>query len=257
MNQFNGNWIFQNQIGNTFLQECNEIVNNEAKFNSFKQNSIFRCVIGNDVLSTTISDILYENIKDDTDILKHIDKFKTNDIYGSPNLYNYSEVGNISPGTLYFMNILQSIKHNFGDISKFNIIEIGSGYGGQAKIILDYGVNSYSCIDVKETLSLCNKYLTIFDYSNINFYQTTNIPDTKYDLVISNWCLSEFDTVGISFYIENVIKNCKYGYFLMNIWDERKDFILDEMNKYFSSVEILPEYPKTHENPNWLLIVKK
>lgn len=257
MVQFDGNWIFQNEIGNTFLQECEHIVNNQSAFDTFKQNHIFRCVIGNDVLGKHISDILYENVKDDEDILKHIDKFKTNDRYGSPNIYSYPKLGDISPGTLYFMNIVQSLKHNFGDISNFNIVEIGSGYGGQAKIVLDYGVNTYSCVDVKETLSLCNKYLNLFNYTNTNFYKTTEIPVKSYDLVISNWCLSEFDREGISFYIDTIIKHCKFGYFLMNIWDDRKEFLIDEMKKHFSSVEVLPEYPKTHNNPNWLLIVKK
>lgn len=257
MKQFTGNWVYQDEIGNTFLQECTSIINDQHKFDTFKQNQIFRCVIGNDVLSTHISDILYENIKNDTDILTHLDKFKTNDIYGSPNIYSYPVVGNISPGTLYFMNILQSLKINFGDISNFNVIEIGSGYGGQAKIILDYGINSYSCVDVSETLSLCNKYLNLFNYSNIQYYQTTNIPKINHDLVISNWCLSEFDIIGIDFYIQHIIKYCKYGFFLMNTWDDRKDYIVSELSKYFSSVETLPEYPKTHQNPNWLLIVKK
>jgi putative sugar O-methyltransferase len=257
MLHFNGNWIFQNEIGNTFLQECENIVNNESMFDSFKQNQIFRCVIGNDVLSMQISDILYNNIKGDSDLLQHLDKFKTNDIYGSPNLYSYELTGKISPGTLYFMNIVQSLRNNFGDISKFNIVEIGSGYGGQAKIILDYGVKNYNCIDVKETLSLCKKYIDLFNYKNINFYKTTEIPVNTYDLVISNWCLSEFDIEGIRFYIETVIKHCNYGYFLMNIWDDRKDFLVNEIRKYFSSVEILPEYSKPHSTPNWVLIVKK
>jgi hypothetical protein len=257
MLQFDGKWIFQNEIGNTFLQECENIVNNDLMFNTFKQNQIFRCVIGNDVLSTQISEILYNNVKDDIDILNHLNKFKTNDIYGSPNIYNYDNIGNISPGTLYFMNILQSLRNNFGDISNFNIVEIGTGYGGQAKIILDYGVKTYNCIDVKETLSLCNKYLNLFNYTNVAFHETTEIPLNTYDLAISNWCLSEFDNDGIKFYIDTVIKHCQYGYFLMNIWDSRKEFLVSEISKHFSSVEILPEYPKTHSNPNWLLIVKK
>lgn len=257
MTQFTGSWVFQDQIGNEFLRECLNIINNPQLFDIFKQNQIFKCVIGNDVLSTTISDILYENIKDDKDILSHLDKFKTNDTHGSPNIYSYPAVGNISPGTLYFMNILQSIRNNFGDISNFDVIEIGSGYGGQAKILLDYGVKSYSCVDVNETLTLCNKYLNLFNYTNIQYHQTPNIPEKTYDLVISNWCLSEFDTAGVTFYIDTIIKQCKFGYFLMNTWDDRKDFIINEMHKHFSSVEILPEYPKTHQNPNWLLIVKK
>ena len=257
MKQFTGAWLPLESIGNTFLHECVKIVESPELFNTFKQNQIFRQVIGNDVLSKTISDILYKNIETDSSILDKISTYKTNDIHGNPNLYNYPLTGDISPGTLYFLNILQSLKNQFGDISNYDIIEIGSGYGGQAKIILDSGVKSYSMIDVMPTLNLCKKYLSPFGYENTNFYDINTIPSNTYDLVISNWCLSEFDETGILNYIESVIRFCKNGYFLMNIWDSRKEFLLSEISKHFSSVEILPEYPKTHNNPNWLLIVKK
>jgi putative sugar O-methyltransferase len=166
--------FFSETIGNQFLNECIKITNNQDLFNTFKQNHIFRQVIGNDVLSNEIADILYKNLETDLSIINKISTYKTNDIYGSPNLYDYPLTGNISPGTLYFLNILQNLKNQFGDISKFDIIEIGSGYGGQAKIILDHGAKSYSMIDVLPTLNLCKKYLSAFDYKNIEFITVLN-----------------------------------------------------------------------------------
>ena len=257
MKQFTGTWLPLESIGNTFLYECIKIVDSPELFDKFKQNHIFRQVIGNDVLSREISNILYKNLETDSDILDKISTYKTNDIYGSPNLYDYPLTGNISPGTLYFLNILQSLKNHFGDISNFDIVEIGSGYGGQAKIILDHSVKSYSMIDVLPTLNLCKKYLSAFEYENVNFYDSNVIPTNTYDLVISNWCLSEFDETGILNYIESVIQYCNNGYFLMNIWDSRKEFLLEKLKPYFNTIEEYPEYPKTHSNNNWLLVIKK
>jgi SAM-dependent methyltransferase len=257
-----GNWIPENTIGNPFFIECDKIVSDDKLFEHFKQNRVFCQIVGNDIRSENISNLLYEKIKK-TPIINDIEKYKTNDLYGNPIKYYYNDIGEISPGTLYFLDVLNDILEKFGDISKMNILEIGSGYGGQAKIILDYGCNQYTCLDVKEPLSLCEKYLKLFNYSNAEFISTNDIDnihfeDKKYDLVISNWCLSEFDTDGINFYIEKIIRYSKEGYFLMNIWDDgRKQFLVENMSKYFSQIEIESESVETHANKNFLLYVKK
>ena len=257
-----GQWIVNQYIGNKFFIECDKIVNDEALFNNFKRNDMFCQIIGNDVRNINISNHLYERVKN-TPIYKDIEKYKTNDIYGNPMKYSYDDIGTISPGTLYFMDVLNDIINKFGDLNNFNIVELGSGYGGQAKIILDYGCKKYTCIDVKEPLSLCQKYLKLFNYNNVEFISTEEIDniefETKeYDLIISNWCLSEFDNDGIEFYIEKIIKHVKKGYFLMNIWDEpRKNFLIDTISKYFSTVKVESESTKTNINQNFLLYVKK
>jgi hypothetical protein len=256
-NSFIGTWNAYETMGDSFLTACHEIVNNPEAFTAFKQNAAFCSIIANDVLGRTISDSIYDNIINDVDIMNNIEQFKTNDLYGSPNLYEYPRLGYISPGTMYFINILKDLRDKFGDLTNFDIVEIGSGYGGQAKIILDSVVKSYSMIDLKPTLDLCEHYLSLFDYENVKFQTADNIKQTSYDLVISNWCLSEFDEAGMEFYIENVIKHCNNGYFLMNSWDSRKQFFISSLKPYFSYIEEFPEFPKTHANPNWLLVIKK
>lgn len=255
-----GKWQPIDTVGGSFFDECKKIVEDESLFDGFKLNPIFCNVIGNDMRDKNISDQLFEKIKN-KEVFKDIEKYKSNDVYGKPILYNYEECGNISPGTLYFLNVLDDILTKVGDIQNFNVVEIGTGYGGQAKIILDYGVKSYTCVDVKEPLSLCKKYLDLFNYNNVS-YITTNDLDTidnkQYNLIISNWCVSEFDDEGISFYLEKIIKNCDYGYFLMNIWDKnRKDSLLGLFSKYFSVVETEDEFTKTSPHPNFLLFLKK
>jgi len=254
-----GKWLFKDTFGNQFFNECDKIVNDEILFKNFKQNSIFSLIIGNDVRGKNVSDILYDKIKE-TPIFKDVKTYKTNDLYGNPKLYNYPDIGKISSGTLYFMYLLNDIINKFGDINKLNVVEIGSGYGGQAKILLDNGVNHYTCVDVKQPLSLCRKYLELFNYRNVNYINTdelsiNNFKD-KYDLVISNWCLSEFDNEGIKYYIDNIIQFVDNGYFLMNISDiKRKNFLINELKKHFKIVVIEDEEVKTHTNNNFLVYV--
>jgi len=249
-------WLPQEQVGNAFLAECLRIVENAQAFETFKTNETFCKVIGNDVLPRTTTDILYANIENDPFVLNKLSIFQTNDIFGGAPLHNY-QLGEISSGTLYFLNILKSLRGVFGDLTDFDIVEIGSGYGGQAKILIDSDVKSYSCVDLPETLQLCNKYLNLFNH-DVNYYVFPDVPERKYDLVISNWCFSEFSEKLMEFYFERLIKNCARGYFLMNEWqEEKKQFILSLCRKFFDTVEVYPEYPKTHPNDNWLLILKK
>ena len=257
-----GEWIPKNSIGNPFFTECGKIVNDESLFSNFKRNNIFCQIIGNDVRDVKICNILYNRVKS-SPLFGDIEKYKTNDIYGNPIKYRYDDIGEISPGTLYFMDVLNDIINKFGNLNEFNVLEIGSGYGGQAKIILDYGCKGYTCLDVKEPLSLCEKYLNLFNYDNVTYIPTEEIDsinfETKsYDLVISNWCLSEFNKEGIEFYITNIIQHVKKGYFLMNVWDQdRKNFIIDTMSKYFSVVNIESESVDTHSGKNFLLYIEK
>lgn len=260
LKKFEGIWTpYGENTNNPFANICEFFCQDEFLFSNFKTHPIFCQIIGNDVRGPQIAEECLRKIKNES-LLKNIEKYKKNDLYGGAPLYNLPIVGNISSGTIYFLLILDKIIENFGDISNFNVCEIGSGYGGQANILLSYGVKEYTCVDNKSTLKLAQKYLNKFNYDNVAYYDTDNIEvDREYDLVISNWCLSEFDDNGIKFYIDNIVSKSKYGYFEMNMWQEdRKMFLLDEMKKHFSVVFTLEEDVKTHHyNNNFLLICKK
>lgn len=253
-----GVWIPDQTMGDYFFTACRRFITDEAAFNTFKTNHAFCTIIGNDVREKAIADQLYNFIfSSPQPFLDKLDAYKTNDKYGTPVLYNYTKTGPISPGTLYFINVLQQLLDQFGDISNMNVVEIGSGYGGQAKIILDYGVKNYTCIDVVDTLALCKKYLGLYEYPNVDYSVWDSLEDKEYDLVISNWCLSEFDEAGVQYYMDKVVSKSKCGFFLMNVWDKpRKDYIMNAAKKLFSYVEATPEVPKTNPNDNFLLIVK-
>lgn len=252
------NWLAANS--SEFFNECESITNNTNKFNNFKRNDLFCTIIGNDVRSEHIANQCFDKIKHSS-VLNQIEKFKENDKYGNPIILQFPEIENISIGTLYFIHILNDLLLKFNNIQNLNVIEIGSGYGGQAKIILDHGVKTYTCVDVKQPLNLCRKYISLFNYNNINYINTDDISQNNfdnYDLVISNWCLSEFDNQGIEFYIDTIIKNCKLGYFLMNCWDiEKQNFIKYKLSNHFK-IEVFPEEIQTHQSgKNFLLVLHK
>lgn len=250
---FAGNWAV-NQ-GDVFFQTCVNIVNDNNLFASFKTNPIFCVFIGNDVRTKQQSEKFLENIL--PSILKDIEKYRTNDLIGNPPLHYFEGLGKVSSGTLYFLSILSRILNNFDNLNTYRICEIGSGYGGQAKIILDYGVSQYTCIDDFRTLSLAKKYLDFFKYPNVEFKTIKEIDDNQYDLVISNWCLSEFDDEGIDFYLNTIIKNSKNAYFEMNMEDySRKYNLINKLKNIFSEVTETTEVVKTGTPPNFLLICK-
>jgi hypothetical protein len=259
LKKFEGKWIpYEAKDDNPFSNICENICENEDLFSTFKTNPVFCQIIGNDIRGNQISEECLKKIKNQF-ILDNIEKYKKNDLYGGAPLNKLPIVGEISSGTIYFLLILDKIIENFGDINNFNVCEIGSGYGGQANILLMHGVKTYTCIDNQSTLKLAEKYLNKFTHGNVVYYDTDNIEvDREYDLVISNWCLSEFDNNGIKFYIDNIVSKSKYGYFEMNMWDkERKDFLLNEIKKHFPEVYVLDEDVKTHQNNNFLLICKR
>ena len=190
--------------------------------------------------------------------MESIDKYKNNDAVGNPLFYHYEKTGMISPGTLCFLSVLQDIKTRLVDPHGKSVCEIGSGYGGQANIILKYGVKSMDLIDRAQTLGLAKKYLSLYKHPNVSFHDTESIELKEYDLVVSNWCLSELDRKGIKFYIDNVIKTCNYGYFLINFRDENKQqWMIDELNKIFSNVVLEEENPPTNEIKNYVLLCSK
>ena len=256
--QFEGKWdggIVAN-LEDEFLNECVEISKSKDKFLKFKRNPIFCKVIGNDIRAKDVSDKWYDYLKD-TDLMNDIKVYKTNDLVGNPMLYFYSKTHAISPGTLCFLSVLNDINTRLVDIKDKKVCEIGSGYGGQAKIFLDYGVASMDVIDREETLKLASKYLGLFKYDNLNCHKTSNIKTKQYDLVVSNWCLSELDRAGMTFYLDNVIKQSKSGYFLTNFRDQKKQrWLKDKLSEIFEEVIVEKEIPKTNEIQNYVFLCK-
>lgn len=156
--------------------------------------------------------------KMDRGLLGYFSKFKENDKIGSPRTYNYYEVGRFSPTTLRYIKVLMDLKNFFGSLNKLNIVEIGAGYGGQCKIILDiFTPQSYTIIDLGFVLPLIAKYLTKLNIENIVFLTLQQIGDNKeYDLVISNYAFSECTKSVQNDYLNKILFRSRRGYLICN-----------------------------------------
>jgi len=243
-----------------YTKFCEEASKNDVLFKNFRTNNHYTEILEH---VTKDEGSIYLQIikKENPELLKNFDKYKTNDIVGQPNIFNY-EVGLMSPTTLRYVKVLGDLINNFGDLNGKSVVEIGCGYGGQAKIITDtFDVKSYTLIDLKPVLSLTKKYLTSVgcDMSKINFETLDSLSnDLNYDLFISNYAFTECNKKIQSEYFDRVISKSKMGYITANFINQyfNLDFYTKEelMGKIPNSYT-LEEKPKTH--PNNIIILWK
>lgn len=151
-----------------------------------------------------------------------LDKTLTNDLYGSPTIFNFGAGHYYSPSTLQYVGVLSNLLHLFGSLDGLHIVEIGGGYGGQARTILDtHKPASYTLLDLEEPAMLQRRYLS--DNDCVRFAAGAG---EEYDLVISNYALSEIKHNGD--YIRDVLARSTHGYITCNTdfvtlpWPHRK-----------------------------------
>jgi hypothetical protein len=222
---------------------------NDKIFSTFRSSPIYDCIV--DVINEEQGQLFYEKLLKHPDFLNEINEFKKNDLFGGPRLYNYSKVGEISPATLRYVNILYHLENIFGNLSNKTIVEIGIGYGGQARILNEkYNIKEYNLIDLKEVNKLAEKYLNKFPKKrNYKFHNIDNISFNTIDLFISNYAFSELKRELQEFYLENVILKSKSGYMLYNHINppEFSSFTQTEIQKRIPNSKILEESPKTSD----------
>lgn len=242
---------------NEYKNFCKQSSVDDLVFSNFKQNKIFTEILEHTSYQQGLDYIseINKNIKIDMSL---IEKFKENDLQGSPILYDYAlPYGSISASTLRYLKVLNDLIINFGDLTNYNIVEIGVGYGGQSKIIQDqFKISEYNFIDLPEVLNLTKKYLSKFNYKNLSFLDFKNLPQKKYDLVISNYAFTECSKEIQNLYLDKVINQSKNGFILgndigefFNITNYSKIELLDKIQ----NSQVLDEKPLTHKD-NYLLI---
>lgn len=232
---FIGEWSAEDD---EWRSNCLHLANN---LKDFKRDGIYCRKIANDLRDENTAINFYVYIKENyPHLIKKLDTFKSNDTIGNPLLYNVEDVI-ISPGTLRFVKILGDIE----DFSPKSIIEIGSGYGGQCKIITDYINVDYTLVDIPESLELAKAYLDFFDV-RATFVSSENVvTNPSYDLVISDYAVTELDSVGMNFYIDNIIRKCKNASFTVNYNSPVKQEFISLLKKLYYTVNITAEEPIT------------
>jgi putative sugar O-methyltransferase len=246
-----------------YKEFCKIASNNQEVFNTFKVNPIYNGILEHVSFEQGLIYLQYLN-KNYPDFLNIIDKFKKNDLFGSPIMYNYEGVGVISPTTLRYIKVLCDLKNIFGDLNGKKIIEIGVGYGGQSFILNQmFNLEDYTLVDLDDVLSLSSKYLTNHNISHRTLkIEDLNKLDEEFDLVISNYAYSEVSRELQDLYYDKIIKKSKNGYFTFNFISEM--FGIDSynygdiLNKFSEKkIKIMNEYPETFENNKILYFVQR
>ena len=191
--------------------------------------------------------------------------FLRNDSIGNPLLaqYNFGDSQVIgSPSTLRYIKVLVDILKLF-DVEKIKTVtEIGVGYGGQCRILMNtLPIERYNLIDLPEVLALTEKFLTALNQTgDLRYIDGTHLyHDAPCDLFISDYAFSELSKPAQDIYIEKIISKSEAGY--VN-WDgdffasmEMYDgYTLDEFVAMLPDAKILPEYPITTSPDNRLVV---
>lgn len=187
-------------------------------------------------------------------LLEYMDRFASSDTIGNPQSYHYridkTEI-DISSTTLRYIKVLADLMNLFGSLNNMNIVEIGSSYGGQCKIINDIQkFKSYTLIDLPDVLALSEKYLNLHNVNNFILRDINDISDLDYNLCISNYAFTEVERNYQDLYVEKIIKKSSKGYITCNFLGERiKDGALSREDiLLLHDGKFIPEIPKTGVN---------
>jgi hypothetical protein len=208
----------RDEILKKYLKVCKDAAENDDVFETFKSHPDYHEVLEhlNKKLGQKHLDLI---LKNNPHLLGEpwISDFKENDNYGNPRVGIFTYVGELSPTTIQYISVISNLIDLYTSLAGWDIVEIGGGYGGQAKIIYDLlDVKEYHIIDLYEATLLQTKYISKFGYKNFKAFPPDDFVPKEYDLFISNYAVSEVSPDDQFYYVVNVMLNCKHGYITCN-----------------------------------------
>jgi len=160
--------------------------------------------------------------------------FTANDEHGNPIQFDYKDIGLVSPTTLRYVKVAVELQSLFGVevLNNARVIEIGGGYGGQARILkalfpaTQYTTMQYTIIDLPEPLALADAYLKKYNMhvdliDGLRYAQPNTSIGLPGDVFISNYALTECSPDVMAIYIKHVALNCSHGYITGNAQEKR------------------------------------
>jgi len=234
----------------SYPEACRRAATDDTAFSTFKRETAYTDILEH--VTYEEGKIYSDYALLNKDIAANIDKFKINDKYGNPRVYEYP-IGTFSPTTLRYMKILSELSQlNLNDTT---IVEIGAGYGGQYTILRQlFKPKKYIFVDMPEALLLIEKYVNTLGLNDIDieYYTGDNLPVIISDLVISNYAFSECNKSIQDNYVAKAIKTAAHGFMLYNnmLGYTHEEFIGICSDK---KIRTFPEMPQTH--PKNVLLV--
>lgn len=195
-----------------YLAVCKLAVEDEEVFNSFKTHPDYYKVLEH--IPKRLGLQYLQSIRQNNPKMLNNTRIFDNDRLGSPKIEDFDDF-NASSTTVQYIKTASDLRNRFDSLDDFDIVEIGGGYGGQAKILYDFwNIKSYLSIDLPEVILLQEKYVSTFKCVNFSAIDNTLVDyiNQQYDLFISCYALTELTDEQQLDYVENVIVNCKRGY---------------------------------------------
>jgi hypothetical protein len=117
-----------------YLDFCAQAAADDQVFESFRLKPVYVSMLEH-VSESQGAGYLAAIQRDNPGYLgERLEALRGNDRLGLPLLYEYPGIGRISPVTLRYMKVLSDLELLFGDLTGKRVIEIGVGYGGQARL---------------------------------------------------------------------------------------------------------------------------
>jgi hypothetical protein len=231
-----------------YPQVCLHASNDYLAFNEFRRDPVYNQILEH--VSREQGGDYLRFISGDAEILAAMKEFKRNDDYGNPRMYEYPDVGMVSPSTLRYVKVLSDIRSLFETADNLRICEIGVGYGGQCRIInAFFRPATYCLVDIQPALALANRYLGHYIvHSALTFKTMNELERERFDLVISNYAVSELPRPIQDVYLSKVILPSVGGYLTYNevTPPEFQSYRSEELAAMIPGARILEEQPLTH-----------
>ena len=232
-----------------YLGSIQKFLSSQNSFDNFKQDPFYQMILEH--TSRDLGQEYLNIIKQQTPefLDESIELYKQNDELGNADVYDYDDIGLVSPSTLYYLKIASDLKVLFQNNIGGKIAEIGCGYGGQA-LILDrvFELNKNILFDIDIVGELTSRYLEHFTLHGSYVTTTLNkVTSQNYDLVISNYAFSELPASLQKKYIEKVLANSSRGYLIMN--SGRDGGIKEDRLTLAELKDLLPEFEIFDEKP--------
>ena len=140
------------------------------------------------------------------------------DLVGSPRRYYYNKIGWVSPTLLRYASVYSEIEKFIGFKNIKSVVEIGIGYGGQARVIHDLaGISNYTFYDLPDVQKLAEHFLKETSKQlNPRKSDIHSVERENFDLVISNYAISELPADVQREYLDKVMASAKHFYMIMN-----------------------------------------
>lgn len=146
---------------------------------------------------------------------------------GTPHKIELPDGRRISPGMLRYSAISRELGRRF-QMHGAMIVEIGSGYGGQCRVIHNhYSKGSYVLVDLPHMLQVAMRYLQYFGIpaatvrDGVSFAPLDGVAASSNAICVSNYAFSECSREVQRHYFNGIVRFCGRGFFIYNHFDGR------------------------------------